>query len=202
MTFFWDTHWVFAIGILFAALGHSRRQNRSRSLVLSFGIGLITSVILMLLSLWTYVYLDPEWMVNYFFTPTADTIALSTVYPLFYGLGFLVTSYLIRTRRDRYFYLGFAVWWIVLTVLLWDRFFLLFATSPTPEWWWEVTRTATNFLFIPTPVYSLGPFCLAMTAAVVIFLVGMLGIGIYVATQRKNCANPAFSHKIYCYIPE
>lgn len=202
MTFFWDTQWTFATGIIAATIGHLFRRERGRYNIYAFIGGLLWSTILMFGGVWLFLEIDADWMLNYFFVPDLSALGWVVLYPIFYILGFIVAMELIRIKKDRWLMLGFSIWWIVFTLLITPRFFLVYGNTPSPEWFWEITRTTDNFFFLPIPTTSLGSFFMFLFVGAFVLHGGMVAYGIFLAQQKKDCHIPqVVRNNPYCYVP-
>lgn len=204
MTLFWDTHWCLATGIIAAMIGHLFRRDRGKYNIYAFVAGLIFCTSLMYGAVWLFLEVDPNWMVNYFYVPELSSLGWVILYPMCYILGFLVTMGLIRIGWDRWWMLLFSIWWIIFTIILTPRFYLVYGTTPTPEWFWEITRTTDNFFFLPIPTgTSLGPFFLFLFIGSFLLHGGMVIYGFVLVLLKSNCHQPSLAiNNPYCYIPE
>jgi magnesium-transporting ATPase (P-type) len=164
MTFWWDYHWCFIVGSIVALVGDhlSRKRNIPARRVFAAGLLLVLLVFVPAV-IWLYYFVSSAWMLNYFISKQAVgdfVIVLFVLYPIFYLVGYFVTRRLNEreSKQAAYLYAIFLIWWIVFTVLIYNRFYFISDSTANwqngaGEWFWEKTGTAP-LLFFDIP---LGP---------------------------------------------
>lgn len=203
MTFFWDTHWCFAAGIVAATLGSSLKIEQSRKLIYSFVAGLLFIILLMYGSIWLFIEVDADWMLNYFFKAGPNSLGWLVIYPITYTAGFVITMELCRANLDRWWMLIFSIWWVIFTIIMIPRFYLVYGTTSNPEWFWEVSRTTDNLVFIPIPEMSLGILFMFFFIASFVLHAFTIFLGIMFAAAKKDCnVSKLAKDKPYCCIDQ
>jgi len=93
-------------------------------------IGLLfTLFVNLLISVWCWIEVDPNWLVLYWFDPQIIASAVWVIYalfPLYYTIAYWINLRLIRNDKSRYSLLIVASGWSIFTILVYPDFITLF----------------------------------------------------------------------------
>lgn len=195
MPLLWDIWMSSVAGFVFSSLKpliESKFKRFKLNDMLFFSLGLLfNQLVIVLISVWIYTEIDPNWIMLYWIDPKILGNAIHFIYacfPLFYLVSYKANKRLIKLNRGRFSLLVAATSWIILTVLVSPNFFIVFKNNDAPthgvdysaQYLWHVTSFPSENLLWIIPI-DLGLFFLAFFVIVIFLLVIFELLGLIVA---------------------
>ncbi len=198
----WDIYMSIVSGFLFSSLKPVIENKYNLKLKESyfFFIGLLfNQSIILLISVWCWVEIDPNWLLLYTGNPEFLGSFVHLIYgffPFYYSMPYMVNLTLHKIKKSRFSFLIVQTSWLLFTLIILPHFVILFAGNdtvlnthandyPAQFLWWLTDFPNKNALWI-LPI-DLKTFFLTFFILVIIIMTSFQIIAIQIA--RTNFFN-------------
>ncbi len=137
MPLLWDIYMSVVSGFLFSSLKPILENKNNIKLKESFFyfIGLLfNQLIILLISVWCWVEVDPNWLLLYTINPENVGSAVHLIYglfPFYYTIPYLINLGLRKVNKARFSFLLVQTSWLIFTIIIFPSFITLFGADDT-----------------------------------------------------------------------
>jgi hypothetical protein len=203
MPIIWDIGLSIVAGFAFSSLKpmikNARGKDVNENYFLVLGL-LFNQVVIVLVSVFAWVVIDPNWLVLYWMNPADIGTAVHFIYllfPFFFIGAYELNAMLYKRNLGRYAMLAVASIWVIFTLVIWPDFTTLFKGDDIavhgidypPQALWNVTQfpTGNALWFLPM---NIGTFFLFFSFIVIALLIVLEGMAIVIALTNFLSKKP------------
>jgi hypothetical protein len=203
MPLIWDIGLSIVAGFAFSSLKpmvkNAKGKDVNDNCFLVFGL-IFNQVVIVLVSVWAWVEVDPNWLVLYWMNPAEIGTAVHLIYllfPFFFIAAYELNAILYKRNMGRYAMLVVASIWVIFTLVVWSDFATVFKGDETamyginypPQALWNVTQFPPGKALWFLPV-NIGTFFLFFSVIVITLLIVLEGMAAIIALTNFLSKKP------------